>query len=102
MGTKSGNMAMVYSAIAVLSLLLLIGYLLWEKKKAKHLTMLFVSVAVANIGYFLQSVSSTLNGALWANRISYLGSAYLILLMLLIIMGIYAVHLMGRKGEEAE
>ena len=92
MGTKSGNMAIVYSSIAVLSLLLLIGYLLWEKKKTKHLTMLFVSVAVANIGYFLQSVSYTLNGALWANRVSYLGSAYLILLMLLIIMDVCQVE----------
>ena len=92
MGTKSGNMATVYSSVAVLSLLLLIGYLLWEKKKTKHLTMLFASVAVANIGYFLQSVSCTLNGALWANRISYLGSAYLILLMLLIIMDVCQVE----------
>ena len=92
MGTKSGNMAIVYSSIAVLSLLLLIGYLLWEKKKAKHMTMLFASVAVANVGYFLQSVSGTLNGALWANRVSYLGSAYLILLMLLIIMDVCQVE----------
>ena len=92
MGTKSGNMAIVYSSIAVLSLLLLIGYFLWEKKKTKHMTMLFASVAVANIGYFLQSVSSTLNGALWANRVSYLGSAYLILLMLLIIMDVCQVE----------
>ena len=82
MGTKSGNMAIVYSSVAVLSVLLLIGYLLWEKKKVKHLTLLFTSVAVANIGYFLQSVSHTLNGALWANRVSYLGSAYLALLII--------------------
>ncbi len=91
MGTKSGNMAIVYSSIAVLSLLLLIGYLLWEKKKIRHMTMLFASVAVANIGYFLQSVANTLNGALWANRVSYLGSAYLMLLMLLIIMDVCQV-----------
>ena len=88
MGTKTGNIAIVYSSVAVLSLLLLIGYLLLEKKKVKHLTLLFTSVAFANIGYFLQSVSHTLNGALWANRVSYLGSAYLILLMLLIIMDV--------------
>ena len=92
MSTKSGNMAIVYSSIAVLSLLLLIGYFLWEKRKTKHMTMLFASVAVANIGYFLQSVSGTLNGALWANRLSYLGSAYLILLMLLIIMDVCQVE----------
>ena len=86
MGSKSGNIAMVYSSIAVLSLLLLIGYLLWEKKKEKHLTMLFACVAVANCGFFLQSVVQTLEGALWANRISYFGGAYLSLLMLLIVM----------------
>ena len=84
MGTKSGNIAILYSSIAVLSLLLLIGYLLWEKKKEKHLTCLFACVAIANCGYFLQSVVDTLEGALWANRISYLGGAYLSLLMLLI------------------
>lgn len=86
MSTKSGNIAIVYSSIAVLSLLLLIGYLLWEKKKEKHLTYLFACVAIANCGYFLQSVVDTLEGALWANRISYLGGAYLSLLMLLIVM----------------
>ena len=86
MGTKSGNIAILYSSIAVLSLLLLIGYLLWEKKKEKHLTYLFACVAIANCGYFLQSVVDTLEGALWANRISYLGGAYLSLLMLLIVM----------------
>ena len=86
MGTKSGNVAIVYSAIAVLSVLLLIAYLLWEKKKEKHLTLLFACVAIANCGYFMQSVVETLEGALWANRISYLGGAYLSLLMLLIVM----------------
>ena len=86
MGIKSGNIAIVYSSIAVLSVLLLIGYLLWEKKKAKHITWLFVCVAIANCGYFLQSIVQTLKGALWANRISYLGSAYLIMLMLFIVM----------------
>ena len=86
MGSKSGNIAMVYSSIAVLSLLLLIGYLLWEKRKEKHLTLLFACVAVANCGFFLQCVVETLEGALWANRISYFGGAYLSLLMLLIVM----------------
>ena len=86
MGIKTGNMAIAYSAIAVLSALLLIGYILWEKKKEKHFTWLFASVAVANFGYFLQAIANTLTGAMWANRISYLGSAYLILLMLYIVM----------------
>ena len=86
MSAKSGNMAIAYSAIAVLSVLLLIAYLLWEKKKEKHLTLLFGCVALANCGYFLQSIATSLWGAMWGNRISYLGSAYLMLLVLLIVM----------------
>ena len=88
MGIKDGNMALVYSAVAVLSALLLAGYLLWEKKREKHFTMLFSFVAVANCGYFLQSVAGTLQGALWANRVSYFGSAYLIVVMLFIVMDV--------------
>ena len=85
---KTGNLTFVYGAVAILSVMMVICYLLWEKKKEKHFFLLFICVAAANCGYFLQSVSNTLSGALWANRISYLGSAYLALLLLLIIMDV--------------
>lgn len=91
MGTKTGNMAIVYGAVAVMSVLLLIGYLLWEKKKEKRFCLLFSCVATANLGYFLQAVSGTLFGAMTANRISYLGAAYSMLVMLLIIMDVCQV-----------
>ena len=83
---KSGNMAIVYSAIALLSVLLLIGYVLLEKKRDHRFMALFACVAAANCGYFLQSVSDMLNGAMMANRLSYMGSAYSIMVMLFIIM----------------
>lgn len=85
---KTGNLTFVYGAVAILSVMLVVCYLLWEKRKEKNFFLLFICVAVANCGYFLQSVSDTLSGALWANRISYLGSAYLVLLLLLIIMDV--------------
>ena len=85
---KTGNLTFVYGAVAILSVTMVICYLLWEKKKEKNFFLPFICVAVANCGYFLQSVSNTLSGALWANRISYLGSAYLALLLLLIIMDV--------------
>ena len=91
MGTKSGNMAIVYSAIAVLSVLLLIAYLLWEKKREKRFVFLFTCVAAVNTGYFLQAISHTLSGAMMANRMSYLGAAYSVLVMLLIIMDVCQV-----------
>ena len=91
MGTKSGNMAIVYGAIAVLSALLLIGYLLWEKKKERRFALLFTCVATINVGYFMQAISNTLPGAMMANRMSYLGAAYSVLVMLLIIMDVCQV-----------
>lgn len=83
---KNGNMALVYSAIAVLSVLLLLGYLLWEKKKDNKFTMLFACVAAVNCGYFIQAISTSLFGAMMANRISYFGAAFSVLIMLLIIL----------------
>ena len=76
---------MVYGAVAVLSVLLLIGYLLLEKRKERNFQLLIGCVAVANCGYFLQSAADSLSAAMVANGISYLGSAYSVLAMLLII-----------------
>jgi len=81
----TGNMTIVYGAVAVLSVLLLIGYLLLEKRKERNFQLLIGCVAVANCGYFLQSAADSLSAAMVANGISYLGSAYSVLAMLLII-----------------
>ena len=89
---KTGNMAMAYSILAMLSVFLLIGYLLWEKKKEKRFTLLFTCVATVNAGYFLQAISNTLPGAMMANRLSYLGAAYSVLVMLLIIMDVCQIR----------
>ena len=81
---KTANMAMVYGVVVLLSVLLVIAYLLWEKRRNSKFLLLFVCVAIVNCGYFLQSLSDTLTYALWANRISYFGAAYSMLIMLLI------------------
>ena len=74
-----------------MSVLLLVCYLLWEKKKERRFTLLFACVATANAGYFMQAISHTLSGAMTANKISYLGAAYSMLVMLLIIMDVCQV-----------
>ena len=80
-----GNMTMVYCAIAILSILLLIGYLLIEKKKERNFIFLISCVAVVNSGYFLLAAANSLQMAMFANGISYFGAAYSMLAMLLII-----------------
>ena len=82
------NMAIVYGAIALFSLLLAGGYSIIVKNKDKWLMMLFISVFVVNAGYFALSVSRTLEAALMANRIAYLGSVFLPLCMLVSIMNV--------------
>lgn len=87
-GSKAASMSVIYGVTALISLLLLIGYSIFIKKKELWFTLLFISVFVVNTGYFALSVSKTLEGALSANRISYLGSAFLPLTMLMTIVSL--------------
>ena len=87
-GGKNASFSAVYGACALLSLLLLIGSVFAVRKKRFWVIMLFSSVLVVNIGYTLLSLSSSLDAALWANRISYLGSVFLPLSMLMIILDV--------------
>ena len=84
-GSEVGSIFVLYGVIAGISLLLLVGYCLFEKKKDRKFLLLYGAVFTVNLGYFLLSVSPTLQLALMANRLSYLGAAYSMLLMLLII-----------------
>ena len=82
---NTGNMTMVYGAVAVLSVMILIGYLLLEKKKERNFIFLISCVAIVNTGYFLLAAANSLTMAMFANAVSYFGAAYSVLAMLLII-----------------
>ena len=90
-GEKAASMAGVYGVAAFLSLLLLVAYCSIAKKRDSWYLLLFTSVLVVNIGYFALSISRGLDEALLANRISYLGSVFLPLSMLMIIIN--ATHI---------
>ena len=87
-GDGAASQSIIYGVAAVLSALLLIGCLFLVRKKRQWFVLLFSSVLVVNIGYTVLSVSSGLEMALWANRVSYLGSVFLPLAMLMIILNI--------------
>lgn len=88
LGEKAISLSIIYGAAAVLSLLLLIGCCLVVRKNKVWVVLLFSAVLVVNIGYTLLSVSTCLEMALWANRIAYLGSVFLPLGMLMIILNV--------------
>ena len=89
---KNGNMAMVYGFVALLSVLLWLGYLMFDKQKNRLFASLFGCVAAANGGYFLLSVCNSLAAARVINALSYFGTAFSMLVMLLIICDVCGVR----------
>lgn len=79
-------MSVIYGVLAVFALLLLLCYCLVIKKKDTFFLLLFSAIAVVNVGYFTLAISSTVEEALLANRISYLGSVFLPTSVLMIIL----------------
>ena len=87
------RLSLVYGMVALLSLFLAAGYRFLAKNRERWLMLLFVAVWVVNMGYYCLSSSVSLEGALWANRISYLGSVFLPLCMLMSIAGVCKIKL---------
>ena len=80
-------MTIAYGVIFALSLLLPIGYYLFVRKKQNEpwLLFLFACVAVVNLGYTLIAFSNTVEFALFANKITYLGQVLIPLCMFMLI-----------------
>ena len=80
----------LYSVLFALSLLYPMGYY-WLVRKQRNEPWLFVlnlSVCVVNLGYLLLSLSKTVEFALIANKIAYLGQVFVPLCMFMIISGL--------------
>lgn len=87
-GNKTASLSVIYLAAAVISLFILIGYVFGIRKKNFWFIVLFSSVLVVNVGYYCLSISNGIDMALWANRISYLGSVFLPISMMMIILNV--------------
>ena len=83
---KTLNVSIVYGLATCVSLLLAGGYCATVRKKENWLIWLYFSVFVANLGYFALSISKTVEEALLANRLAYLGCVFLPLFMMMTIM----------------
>ncbi len=75
-------MIIEYGITLTLSVGLLIAYFAVVQKREFWLSLLYVSVAVVNLGYLLLSAARSLEFAILANDVVYLGSVYLSLCML--------------------
>lgn len=82
---RIGALAVIYGVVALLSVLILICYYLFDPQKKKRFLALFTCVAVSNCGFFLLSICKSVIVAKFANAMSYFGGAFSILVMLRII-----------------
>lgn len=85
-GQSSAGISAIYSAAALIAFVLLAGYVVFLRKKDGLFVLLFSAVFVINTGYYALSISQSLEQALWANRVAYLGSVCLPTCMLMIIL----------------
>ena len=83
-------MIITYAITALIASMLLVGYFTLARKKEPWLLLLYICVAMVNVGYFLLSISKTLTFAIFANDVVYFGSVFLSMSMLLTI-----THLCG-------
>ena len=79
-------MTVEYLICLVAAIGLLIAYTVLVKNKEFWMTMLYISITVVNLGYFLISLAKTVGFALFANDVAYFGSVFLCMFMLFTII----------------
>lgn len=84
-------MTLAYGISSMIAMILIIVCIVVDREKEIWLLMLFISVFVCDLGYFLLSISKTLNLALMSNRIAYLGNVFLPLFMFMIILNLCGI-----------
>lgn len=84
-------MSIVYGVTMAISVMMLIGYVSLIRKKELWLLSLFVAVTVVNVGYFMLSLSKSVEFALVANKIAYFGQVFLPMFILLTIFDLCSI-----------
>ena len=79
-------MTIGYGITLAISLGLVALYFIFPNKKNPWLGLLFICVSIVNLGYLLMSVADTVEFAIFANDVSYLGSVFLTTSMFMIIV----------------
>ena len=91
-------MQYAYLVLFLISLILIPIYLVSVKKGYidPWFLVFIICVSIVNLGYFLISISSTVNFALFSNKIAYLGQVIIPMCMLIIITKLCGYKLMKK------
>ncbi len=83
-----------YTTLFFLSLALTAAYLfLWRNRDDVHITLIFTLVPVVNLGYLLLGQSTSLNDALIAIKITYLGGCFLQMIIVLAVFSLCKIRI---------
>lgn len=84
-------MAIFYGVASMIATILFFSYLFLAKNKNKWYLYLFASIMICNAGYFLLSLSKTVDFALFANGVAYVGNVFLPFIMLCMVLEVCRV-----------
>ena len=83
-----------YDSVFLVSLVLSLLFVrFWHKHFDVHITLVFVLVPVTNLCYPLLGHATTLEGALVANRLSYIGGTFLLLVITLSVFSLCDIQI---------
>ncbi len=78
-----------YMLMLVASLVLMLSYfVIWHKHLDTHITLIFILVPIANLGTALVAYAQSLETALAATKIAYIGGCYLHLILMLAVFSL--------------
>ena len=87
-------MVLYYDVVFALSLLLLLIYtFMWHRHFDVLITLMFVLVPITNLGYSLLARAENLQAALNANKLTYLGGCYQLLVIMLVVFSLCKINL---------
>jgi len=70
----------------ILSLVATFAFVFYSKRSGMvHQMMLSIVIAISNLGYFLLAISTTLEGAVFANTVSYAGGIFVPLIIMFLL-----------------
>ena len=85
-----------YNITLAMSLILTIVYVfLWRKHYDVHITLIFALIPVTNLGFSLFSEAHSLEAAIVAKKLMYIGGCYLLLIITLIVFSLCHIKLHG-------
>lgn len=83
-----------YGILFLISLLLAAGYVfIWHKHFDVNFTLIFTIVPVACLGYYLSATATSLESALFARKILYIGGCFLQLFIVLSIFNLCKINI---------